>query len=303
MRDRLRLIAVTGLVVLAGGVGGVLPSSTYVSWALAGSARPNVAPVEFVERPQASKAGRSASKAYRIDFKRVARRAAIRHGIRKPNLFVRQIAAESGFKPCVGSPAGALGIAQIMPSTADSWKVDPFNPTQALDVAAKRMAVYERQLGSYELALAAYNAGPGAVQKYGGVPPYRETRRYIERIMGDEEIWGLDHAVFTLPSRFTPTFRSRLRSLQRDVRRHGGRVQINSGFRDYQEQSRLWRDAKRKHGGWRGARRWVAPPGCSNHNKGTAADLKGDLKLAHRLAGKHGLAFPMSHEPWHAENA
>jgi hypothetical protein len=71
-----------------------------------------------------------------------------------------------------------------MPATAKSWGVDPMNAPQALDAAAKHMAQYVRKYGSYRKALAAYNAGEGAVQQYGGVPPYAETRNYVSKILG-----------------------------------------------------------------------------------------------------------------------
>src|SRR4051794_29173534 len=93
-----------------------------------------------------------------------------------PSIFARQIQMESGFNPGARSPAGALGIAQIMPATARGWNVNPMNAGQALDAAARNMARYVHSYGGrYDLALAAYNAGPGAVAKYHGVPPYAET--------------------------------------------------------------------------------------------------------------------------------
>lgn len=240
-------------------------------------------------------------KPYVRDYRAVALRAARRAGIRRPKLFVRQMAAESGFQPCARSGAGALGIAQIMPATARSWKVDPHMPEQALAVAAKKMAVYERQYGSYKLALAAYNAGPGAVRAYGGVPPYAETREYIHRVYDSSyPLRGMSQVYRVRPG-MNARFSRRLQALIRDVRRHGGRLHINDGWRSYQESVVIWKAAKRKYGGWRGAKRWAAPPGCSNHIRGYAADLRGSLRLAHRLAPRHGLVFPMSWEPWHVE--
>src|SRR5215203_5938491 len=97
-----------------------------------------------------------------------------------PDIFEAQINAESSFNPNARSPAGAGGIAQIMPGTAKSWGVDPYDPDAALNAAAKNMANYKRKYGSYRVALAAYNAGEGAVAKYNGVPPYAETRNYVK---------------------------------------------------------------------------------------------------------------------------
>lgn len=93
-------------------------------------------------------------------------------------------------------------------------------------------------------------------------------------------------------------FRSRLEQL---VAASGGRIQLMSGFRSVERQQQLWDQAVKKYGSEQAARKWVAPPGKSNHNRGVAADLKGDLKLAARLAPQFGLHFPMGHEPWHVE--
>jgi hypothetical protein len=119
-----------------------------------------------------------------FDYRAYAFQAAQRAGIANPEIFVRQINAESGFRPDARSPAGALGIAQIMPGTARGWGVDPLDPKASLDAAANAMAKYLRSYkGDWAKALAAYNAGVGAVAKYGGVPPYAETRNYIKKIL------------------------------------------------------------------------------------------------------------------------
>lgn len=111
-----------------------------------------------------------------------ARTAAQRAGI-DPDIFVRQIQQESGFNPGAKSPAGAIGIAQFMPGTAAGMKVDPTDPYAALDAAARMDAQNLNRYGSYDKMLAAYNAGGGAVEKYGGVPPFEETQRYVKNIM------------------------------------------------------------------------------------------------------------------------
>ncbi|MEO5981794.1 MAG: transglycosylase SLT domain-containing protein [Pedococcus sp.] len=92
--------------------------------------------------------------------------------------------AESGFNPGAVSHAGAVGLMQLMPATARGLGVDPRNPAQAIDGAARLLASHLDKFGSTSLALAAYNAGPGAVQRYGGVPPYRETQQYVQRVIG-----------------------------------------------------------------------------------------------------------------------
>jgi len=91
---------------------------------------------------------------------------------------------ESGFDPSAVSSAGAEGLMQLMPSTAAGLGVDAYNPQQAVDGAATLLGNYLQQYGgSVPLALAAYNAGPGAVAKYGGIPPYAQTQNYVASIM------------------------------------------------------------------------------------------------------------------------
>ena len=100
-------------------------------------------------------------------------------------LLAAQLYAESGFNPAAVSPAGAQGIAQFMPGTARSYGLaDPFDANQAIDAQAHLMRDLLRQLGSVPLALAAYNAGPGAVSGCSCIPPYPETQAYVTRILG-----------------------------------------------------------------------------------------------------------------------
>ena len=112
-------------------------------------------------------------------------RAALRWNV-PMNLLAAQLYAESGFNPFAASPAGAQGIAQFMPGTARSYGLaNPFDPDEAIDAQAHLMSdLLKRFDGQIALALAGYNAGPGAVERYGGVPPYAETRAYVARILG-----------------------------------------------------------------------------------------------------------------------
>lgn len=101
-----------------------------------------------------------------------------------PVLLAGQLMAESGFDPNAGSPAGAQGIAQFMPSTAAAYGLtDPFDPVAAIDAQAHLMSDLLGQFGSPELALAAYNAGPAPVEACHCIPPYPETQAYVTRIL------------------------------------------------------------------------------------------------------------------------
>jgi peptidoglycan DL-endopeptidase CwlO len=91
---------------------------------------------------------------------------------------------ESGGNAAAVSPAGAQGLMQLMPGTARGLGVNPWVPAQAVQGAAQLLSKYLHTFGSVPLALAAYNAGPGAVEQYGGVPPYKETQNYVAKITG-----------------------------------------------------------------------------------------------------------------------
>ncbi|MGR1582262.1 lytic transglycosylase domain-containing protein [Thalassobius sp. S69A] len=123
------------------------------------------------------------SGSYRGPFLDMARSAAQRHGVPE-ELFLRLVHQESRFNKDAKSHKGALGLAQLMPQTARLLGVDPLDPYQNLDGGARYLAQQYRDFGSWRLALAAYNAGPQAVRKYGGVPPYAETRNYVDVIWG-----------------------------------------------------------------------------------------------------------------------
>lgn len=112
------------------------------------------------------------------------REMAANHGI-DPALFESLVEQESGFNPAAVSRAGAQGLTQLMPATAKMLGVsDPFDPIQNLDGGARYLAQMLQQFGGDErLALAAYNAGPGAVKRNGGIPPYTETQNYVAKIM------------------------------------------------------------------------------------------------------------------------
>ncbi|MBC6408261.1 MAG: lytic transglycosylase domain-containing protein [Rhodobacteraceae bacterium] len=120
---------------------------------------------------------------YRGRYLNLAKGAAKKHGVPE-ELFARLVQQESGWNPKAKSHKGAMGLAQLMPGTAKYLGVDPWDPKQNLDGGARYLAQQYREFGSWRLALAAYNAGPNAVKRHGGVPPYKETRNYVRIILG-----------------------------------------------------------------------------------------------------------------------
>lgn len=135
-------------------------------------------PTKWGDEPTRAYTGR-----YRGQYAQMARDAARRYNVPE-DLFLRLVQQESGWKPRARSHKGAIGLAQLMPGTAAKLGVNPHDPYENLDGGARYLAQQYRTFGSWRLALAAYNAGPGAVQKYGGVPPYKETRNYVRKIWG-----------------------------------------------------------------------------------------------------------------------
>lgn len=118
-----------------------------------------------------------------MDYRALASQIAAEEGV-PADLFLKLVNQESRFRPDALSPKGAMGLAQLMPGTAQELGVDPSDPVQNLRGGARYLRQQLNTFGDPALALAAYNAGPGAVRKYGGIPPFRETQNYVSTILG-----------------------------------------------------------------------------------------------------------------------
>ena len=120
---------------------------------------------------------------YKGEYLEVAKAAARKHGVPE-DLFLRPVQQESGWNPVAVSTKGATGLAQLMPGTAEKLGVDIADPEENLHGGARYLRMMYDKFGTWELALAAYNAGPGAVEEHDGIPPYAETENYVKAILG-----------------------------------------------------------------------------------------------------------------------
>jgi soluble lytic murein transglycosylase-like protein len=120
---------------------------------------------------------------YKGKYLEVAKAAAQKHGVPE-DLFLRLVQQESGWNPVAVSTKGATGLAQLMPGTAENLGVDIDDPAENLDGGARYLRMMYDKFGTWELALAAYNAGPGAVEEHNGIPPFAETEGYVKAILG-----------------------------------------------------------------------------------------------------------------------
>lgn len=119
---------------------------------------------------------------YKGAYLETAKAAARKHGVPE-DLFLRLVQQESGWNPGAVSNKGATGLAQLMPDTAAHLGVDPTDPQQNLEGGARYLRMMYDRFGNWRYAVAAYNAGPQAVEKHGGIPPYNETQNYVVAIL------------------------------------------------------------------------------------------------------------------------
>jgi peptidoglycan DL-endopeptidase CwlO len=132
----------------------------------------------------------TASDAGAIPYQDLIEQTARKYGL-DPALLAAVAKTESGFNPRAQSGAGAKGLMQLMDATAARLGVtDSFDPAQSIEGGARFLGGLLKQFnGDVRLALAAYNAGPGAVKKYGGIPPYQETQRYVPKVLAEVEAY------------------------------------------------------------------------------------------------------------------
>lgn len=168
--------------------------STYVY-----NVRTGIAPPEPTPRPQDSSVDAASVEGLVETY---AQRAAL-----EPRLVNAVIQVESAFDAGARSHKGAMGLMQLMPTTAAVYSVsDPYDPEQNIGAGTRYLRHLIDSMGGLELGLAAYNAGPGAVRRFGGVPPYPETRNYVESVMRlyrDEPNYALTGSLRPRPGRKT----------------------------------------------------------------------------------------------------
>jgi soluble lytic murein transglycosylase-like protein len=173
--------ALAEATALEGGATPALGESTALTPSTS-SPLPTTTSIPASTNPGAFEAGEETGS---VPFASTIEAACAKYGL-NPNLLAGLIEQESHFDPTVGSGAGAEGLTELMPETAASLGVtDPHDPTQSIEGGARLLSEKLSEFGgNTELALAAYNAGSGAVQQYNGIPPYPETEQYVQKVLG-----------------------------------------------------------------------------------------------------------------------
>jgi soluble lytic murein transglycosylase-like protein len=186
-------LASTNTVASPAGAGG---SSTNFASALQAASTADIASASGVVGAgyQPAVSGAATSGESGGEYEALIDQAASRNGI-DPAVLHGLIQQESGFDPSATSGAGASGLTQLMPGTASSMGVsNPLDPAESIEGGARYLGQLMAQFGgNAEDALAAYNAGPGAVQQYGGIPPYAETQSYVSKVLGFAETYRQAH--------------------------------------------------------------------------------------------------------------
>ncbi len=196
-----RQTAASGLTPTAAASTSAQPAETGFAGALAAATSTPAEGVAYRSAiPGAGTAAPQGSEGSSSQYDALIEAAAIRNGL-EPAVLHGLIQQESGFNPGATSSAGAMGLTQLMPGTASSMGVaDPLNPAESIEGGARYLGQLMTRFGGNTAdALAAYNAGPGAVEQYGGIPPYAETQSYVSTVLGNAEAYRQSHAA-TMPT-------------------------------------------------------------------------------------------------------
>jgi soluble lytic murein transglycosylase-like protein len=169
----------------AGGQANGLGEATPLTTSTATTTLPTATTPTTASTPTGSAAYMAGEETGSVPYSELIEAACAKYGL-NPSLLAGLIEQESHFDPTVGSGAGAQGLTELMPETAAGLGVtDPHDPTQSIEAGARLLSEKIGEFGgNVELALAAYNAGSGAVQQYNGIPPYPETEQYVQKVLG-----------------------------------------------------------------------------------------------------------------------